>query len=269
MKITCPNCRTKNSYDLSMAASGPTSKKCKQCGRHIKLYAYDIKKLFFSYKIENGKQDEFSLKIEEMRIPYEAVTSILGMSGHGKTTLLSLLGFLRKPKSGKMTLNIRLLEKGYDYDEVWQSENTVTNLRKKSLGFALQRGELAPFLNVGQNIYMPLKLNQLEGDQARSRKDELLKIFFPTKKTLRGRKLRPKCLMTCQAANTSEQPLPERWPMTRIYCWQMNQPARWTFEIPKRSWNISRKLHTNRASVWLWLPTASLWLIAILISSIW
>ena len=136
----------------------------------------------FSYEQHQDNKQDFTLEINQMSIPYHSVTSILGMSGHGKTTLLSLLGFLRKPLSGQMEIFIEAENKSYSYKNIWKSESSVTNLRKKYIGFALQRGELAPFLSVIQNIQMPLKLNNYKSSTMNERIKILFDILFPDEK---------------------------------------------------------------------------------------
>ena len=153
----------------------------------IHKYAYSLKNLSFTYQGQNEKQSEFNLNIHEMKIPYKAVTSILGMSGHGKTTLLSLLGFLRMPQKGEMFINLCNNEETMGYEDVWENETTVADIRKKNLGFALQRGELAPFLNVKQNISMPLKLNKVDSFEIEDRINKLIKIFFPNDEKVKSK----------------------------------------------------------------------------------
>lgn len=141
-------------------------------------YAYELKNISYSYKDNSGSEDDFKLFIEEMKIPYQAVTSVLGMSGHGKTTLLSLLGLLRKAKDGEMDVYIRSLDKLLSYKEIWQNEDTVNDIRKKHLGFALQRGELASFLSVAENVSMPLELSRVRPDKITEKVTNILGDFF-------------------------------------------------------------------------------------------
>lgn len=87
--------------------------------------------------------DNASLKVE----PKEFI-SITGRSGSGKTTLLSLISGLTKPTSGKVLLN------GVD---IWSlSDENQSMLRNQTIGFIFQFPSLIPFLNVVDNVRLPV-----------------------------------------------------------------------------------------------------------------
>ena len=81
---------------------------------------------------------------------------ILGHSGSGKTTLLSLIGGLTAPDSGEVVV---------DGVENWhQSDNALSAMRNRKIGFIFQFASLIPSLTVLENVLLPLAFG--EGDKA-------------------------------------------------------------------------------------------------------
>ena len=102
----------------------------------------DIHKLSFSYESKKIFQ-ELSLSIEK-----GSITSIIGQSGIGKTTLLKLIAGIYKPDSGSI--------------EVFQkkigniSSKELFKIRKK-MGLLFQSGALFSDYSVYENVAYPLK----------------------------------------------------------------------------------------------------------------
>lgn len=74
------------------------------------------------------------------------IYAILGDSGSGKTTLLNILGLLDNKYEGEIFINGQSMAKNKD--------NFRT--RNQYIGFVFQSYYLIDYLNVKQNIYMPL-----------------------------------------------------------------------------------------------------------------
>jgi putative ABC transport system ATP-binding protein len=70
--------------------------------------------------------------------------AIQGPTGHGKTTLLQMLGGLDRPTSGVIEFD------GHDLAEMRESQ--VTNIRATSIGFIFQTFNLIPTLNAQENV---------------------------------------------------------------------------------------------------------------------
>lgn len=117
----------------------------------------------FSYMSKDTKSSDFTLCVDEMNIYRGKVTIIVGRSGCGKTTLLSILGLLRKPETGSLELFFAA-ENDHPLisSDIWQNEDLVESLRRTFLGFALQGGELLSYLTVQENIELALKLAHKE-----------------------------------------------------------------------------------------------------------
>ena len=74
--------------------------------------------------------------------------AIMGPSGSGKTTLLSILGCLDRPTRGEHRFDGRRVE-GLSDDE-------LSRLRNRSIGFVFQAFHLIPQLTVAENVETPL-----------------------------------------------------------------------------------------------------------------
>ena len=76
-----------------------------------------------------------------------AVTVLEGPSGSGKTSLLTLIGCLARPTSGRVVLNGEALS--------GLPEQHLAQVRRKTFGFAFQRFNLIAGLSVLDNVMLP------------------------------------------------------------------------------------------------------------------
>jgi len=74
--------------------------------------------------------------------------SIIGPSGSGKTTLLNLIGCLDKPSEGKYFME------GEEISSL--SDDKLSEIRSRKIGFIFQSYNLIPQLTVLENIGLPL-----------------------------------------------------------------------------------------------------------------
>lgn len=74
--------------------------------------------------------------------------SIMGESGAGKSTLLSMLGGLLSPTGGK------ILIEGIDIYGLRRDK--LADFRREFMGFIFQSFQLVPYLNVVENVQLPL-----------------------------------------------------------------------------------------------------------------
>ena len=79
-------------------------------------------------------------------------TALIGPSGSGKSTLLNIIGLLEQPTSGTIQVQGR--------DTGTLSEEELTLLRGRSLGFVFQFHHLIPAFTALENVMMPLMLEQ-------------------------------------------------------------------------------------------------------------
>ena len=75
------------------------------------------------------------------------VTVLEGPSGSGKTSLLTLMGCLARPTSGRVVLQGEVLS--------GLPEQHLAQVRRKTFGFAFQRFNLLPGLSVLNNVMLP------------------------------------------------------------------------------------------------------------------
>ena len=76
--------------------------------------------------------------------------AIQGPTGHGKSTLLQMLGALDRPTSG----SIQFGDQGADITQLRESQ--VTKLRAQSIGFIFQTFNLVPTLTAQENVEVAL-----------------------------------------------------------------------------------------------------------------
>jgi len=74
--------------------------------------------------------------------------AIMGPSGSGKSTMMNILGCLDRPTSGKYFLE--------DEDVSTLSDDSLSDIRLKYVGFVFQSFNLIPQLTVQRNIELPL-----------------------------------------------------------------------------------------------------------------
>jgi putative ABC transport system ATP-binding protein len=91
-------------------------------------------------------------------------TSLVGRSGTGKSTLLSLIAGLMRPDKGHVYIG------GQQMDRL--DDNDRANLRADRIGFVLQSDNLIPFLTAGENV--ELAMGFASGRRPAARARELL-----------------------------------------------------------------------------------------------
>ena len=94
--------------------------------------------------------------------------AIMGPSGSGKSTLLHLLGGLDMTSSGEITLAEQSLSK--------LSDNEITLVRRRKVGFIFQFYNLVPTLTAEENIVLPLLIDGRDLKKYQSKLDDLLRL---------------------------------------------------------------------------------------------
>jgi putative ABC transport system ATP-binding protein len=108
--------------------------------------------------------DGVSLSLEARK-----VTVLRGPSGSGKTSLLSLIGCMARPTSGRIRLEGREITS--------LPERFLTEIRRQTFGFIFQQFHLVKGITALENVMLPAY--PLGGDHAvlRKRAGELLDLF--------------------------------------------------------------------------------------------
>jgi putative ABC transport system ATP-binding protein len=99
------------------------------------------------------------------------VIGLIGSSGSGKSTLLKCLRAVIEPSGGRMTLGEEVI-----YDEGWRIPDRRA-LRRDRIGFVFQAPYLIPFLDVTDNLTLPLMLAGQANARSRDQARELLKAL--------------------------------------------------------------------------------------------
>ena len=89
------------------------------------------------------------------------IVAIIGPSGSGKTTLMNIIGCLDKPTKGTFLLN------GEDIAKC--SENEMSDLRLKTIGFVFQSFHLLPRQSALTNVELPLNYAKVPKKERRER----------------------------------------------------------------------------------------------------
>ncbi|HBG1364118.1 TPA: ABC transporter ATP-binding protein [Clostridioides difficile] len=107
------------------------------------LKVIDIKKIYGKGENEIKAVDGITLEIEPHKF-----SAIIGQSGSGKSTLLHCMAGLDKPTLGNVFMD--------NLDLYTLSDEKLSNLRSKELGFIFQNYNLIPVINVYDNIVLPI-----------------------------------------------------------------------------------------------------------------
>ena len=121
------------------------------------IVAENVTKRFGDYVV----LDNLSLKIEEGEF-----VSIMGESGSGKSTFLSVISGAAKCDEGKVFLC------GKDLSALNEKELAV--MRRTELGFVYQFFNLIPTLSVEENVLLPIYLRK---DNVKKQKEHMMEVM--------------------------------------------------------------------------------------------
>jgi len=87
----------------------------------------------------------------QLTVNPDEFVAVMGPSGCGKSTLLHLLGGLDRPTEGNVSIDGQVLAE--------MSDDAVTELRRRKIGFVFQFFNLIPILSSIENASLPLLLD--------------------------------------------------------------------------------------------------------------
>ena len=126
----------------------------------------DCRDLFKIYK--RADLEVVALRGLNLAVGRGELIAIVGTSGSGKSTLLNILAGLDRPSAGQIYVG--------DRDLLDVSERELVQYRREEVGFVWQATarNLVPYLNVSDNIELPMALAGRSAGGRRSRSGELL-----------------------------------------------------------------------------------------------
>ncbi len=106
----------------------------------------DLSKVYRQGNNEIIANDKINIHVESGEF-----VSIVGASGSGKSTLMNIIGGLEKATSGEVYISkIKTNE---------MNDEELTVFRRKNIGFIFQNFNLIPYLDVFNNIILPIALD--------------------------------------------------------------------------------------------------------------
>lgn len=87
----------------------------------------------------------------DIKIEAGEMVAIIGPSGSGKSSLLSMIGAIDTPTSGHVLID------GVDLSTLSDDQRTL--LRRRRIGFVFQAFNLVPTLSAAENVALPLELD--------------------------------------------------------------------------------------------------------------
>lgn len=94
--------------------------------------------------------------------------AIMGSSGSGKSTMMNILGCLDNQYEGRYILD------GIDISK--STENELSEIRNKKIGFIFQSFNLLPRLTALENVELPLVYSSIPKEERHKRANELLEM---------------------------------------------------------------------------------------------
>ena len=126
-------------------------------------------------KTYGSKVKTHALKGVSLKIPRASFSCIIGPSGHGKSTLLQLIGGLDKPTKGRVYIE--------NTDISSLSDNKLSEIRGEKIGFVFQSFNLLENLTALENIQTAMMFAKASQRAANNRALELLDMVGLSDKT--------------------------------------------------------------------------------------
>ena len=117
---------------------------------------------------KNGSLELQVLKNISFKVDKGEFLAIMGSSGSGKSTMMNILGCLDNQYEGKYILD------GIDISK--SSENELSEIRNKKIGFIFQSFNLLPRLTALENVELPLVYSSIPKEKRHKRANELLEM---------------------------------------------------------------------------------------------
>ena len=117
---------------------------------------------------KNGSLELQVLKNISFKVDKGEFLAIMGSSGSGKSTMMNILGCLDNQYEGRYILD------GIDISK--STENELSEIRNKKIGFIFQSFNLLPRLTALENVELPLVYSSVPKEERHKRANELLEM---------------------------------------------------------------------------------------------
>tara|TARA_Y100001970_G_scaffold233177_1_gene290512 strand:+ start:4782 stop:5462 length:681 start_codon:yes stop_codon:yes gene_type:complete len=130
----------------------------------------------------SNKDELLIIQDLNLNISKNSITSIIGPSGSGKSSLLNIIGLLDSNFKGNYFFENTSIKQ--------MSSKNLSNLRNKKIGFIHQFFHLIPELSVHENVVLPALIQRKKDSEINSEASSLLKEFeIIDKKNMKPNKL--------------------------------------------------------------------------------
>lgn len=126
-----------------------------------------VEDVWKTYKL--GEVDLTVLKGINFSIKSGSFVAIMGPSGSGKSTLLHIIGALDLPSKGRTFISGRDISR--------MSEDDLSKVRGKKIGFVFQQFNLLPNLTALENVILPMVFQSVGEKERKKRAGDLLASF--------------------------------------------------------------------------------------------
>ena len=159
--------------------------------------------------------------LEECNLSIQAgeFVVVVGRSGSGKSTLLNLIGGLDRPTAGDVEVLGQSL--------AGLTEDELSRVRCRRLGFVFQFFNLIPTLTVAENVRLPMELNGASRLEGIRRADVLLGSWGLTIAVAAFPR-------NCRGANSNVLRSRGPCPISRTSCWRTSPRAIWILKRRKK-----------------------------------
>ena len=106
-----------------------------------------------------GPTEVHALRGVDLTVEPGVMVAVMGPSGSGKSSLLTIAGSLEDPTSGTVLVGGRVL--------AGMSRNAKARLRRRSIGYVFQDFNLLAGLTAAENVSLPLELDGVPARKAR------------------------------------------------------------------------------------------------------
>src|SRR6266511_3718789 len=124
--------------------------------------AVHISNVTRSYNVSDDRV--MALRGVSLDIRKGSFVGLIGRSGSGKTTLLNMIGGLDQPTTGEVSVYGELLSS--------MSQERLTLMRRKNIGFIFQSFALLPILSAWENVELPLRIAGVRSGRERRQRAE-------------------------------------------------------------------------------------------------